>query len=137
MAKKAKNRPADGEFINPVKRHLKQPPLTGMPRGRNTKLDKYAELIGEWRDAINDATREIKGYRAAALKEMLAKKVSFWSHGGVDFIVTPGEPMLKIKTHKAGSSETGGGDEEETQDEGGSDTELYAEDAIDQEGVEA
>ena len=92
---------------------LKQPPLQGMPRVRNAKLDKYAEAVGEHRDAINEATREIKGYRAAALKEMLDKKIAFWSHGGVDFIVTPSEPTLKIKTHKAGSAETGGSEADE------------------------
>ena len=97
MAKKAKTE------LKP----LKQPPLSGVPNLRNAKLDKYAEAVGECRDSINDATREIKGFRAAALKEMLEKKISFWSHGGVDFIVTPGEPQLKIKTHKAGSAETG------------------------------
>ena len=101
MAKKAKTQ----------LKSLKQPPLAGIPRLRNAKLDKYAEIVGECRDAINDATRRIKGFRAAALKEMLEKKTSFWSHGGVDFIVTPGEPALKIKTHKAGSSETGAAEE--------------------------
>lgn len=116
MAKKTKlaklNGRGNGEAIQ-----LKQPALTGMPRVRNARLDKYAEAVGECRDAINDATREIKGFRAAALKEMLDKKVAFWSHGGVDFIVTPGEPELKIKTHKKGSSETGAGMEEAVESE--------------------
>ena len=89
---------------------LTQPTLQGLSRIRNAKLDKYAEAVGECRDMINDATREIKGYRAAALKEMLDKKFHFWSHGGVDFIVTPGEPVLKIKTSKRGSAETGAGE---------------------------
>ena len=102
--------------ISPI-RPLKQPTLAGLPRVRNAKLDKYAEAVGECRDSINEATREIKGYKAAALKEMLAKKVAFWSHGGVDFIVMPGEPVLKVKTHKEGSSETGGGDEDEPEGE--------------------
>ena len=103
---------------------LRQPSLAGMPRIRNTKLDKLAEAIGECRETINDRSREIKGYRAAALKEMLAKALNFWSHGGVDFIMTPGEPELKIKTHKAGSSETGAGDADEA------DGEVYAEAAL-------
>ena len=89
---------------------LKQPTLNGLPRVRNARLDKYAEAVGECRDSINEATREIKGYRAAALKEMLDKKFHFWSHGGVDFIVTPGEAVLKIKTSKRGSAETGAGE---------------------------
>ena len=70
MAKKQKTKSA--------KIQLKQPTLNGMKRVRNAKLDKYAEAMGECRDAINDATREIKGYKAAALKEMLAKEVAFW-----------------------------------------------------------
>ena len=112
-AKQSKKSPLDGVFINPVKRQLKQPTLNGMPRIRNAKLDKYAEAVGECRDSINDATREIKDYKAAALKEMLAKRLAFWSHGGVDFIVTLGEPALKVKTHKEGSSETGSNAEDD------------------------
>ena len=82
---------------------------------RNAKLDKYAESIGECRDAINSATTNEKHYRAAALKEMQAKSIQFWSHGGVDFIRVPGEDKLKVKTHKdGGSPETGEGEPDAT-----------------------
>lgn len=111
---------------------LKQPTLGGMPRVRNARLDKLAEAVGESRDAINNATRDIKSFRAAALKEMIDKGLSFWSHGGVDFIVTPGAPELKIKTHKGGSGETGAGgdpDEELTAEAEDLQREVYADDA--------
>lgn len=110
---------------------LRQPTLGGMPRVRNARLDKLAEAVGESRDAINDATRDIKGFRAAALKEMIEKNLSFWSHGGVDFIVTPGEPELKIKTHKGGSGETGAGAPDDALDAEAAEAqeEVYADDA--------
>lgn len=117
-AKKARqSRKAVAAVLGTGPIRLKQPTLTGLPRIRNAKLDKYAEAVGECRDSINDATREIKGSRAAALKEVLDKKFNFWSHGGVDFIVTPGEPVLKIKTSKRGSAETGAGEAEEAEPE--------------------
>jgi hypothetical protein len=136
MAKKAKatkkkqSKKAAKKILTdgPIRRTLKQPTLTGMPRVRNARLDKYAEAVGECRDKINDATREVKGYKAAALKVMLEKKLSFWSHGGVDFIVTPGDPVLKVKTHKEGSSETGAGEDAEESEEVPAE-DLYAEDA--------
>lgn len=117
MAKKMKTARGNEQAGRVRLKPLKQPTLAGIPRLRNAKLDTYAEAVGECRDSINEATREIKGYRAAALKEMLDKKMSFWSHGGVDFIVMPGEPALKIKTHKGGSAETGAGEADHEPDE--------------------
>jgi hypothetical protein len=84
-----------------------------MPRVRNARLDKLAEAIGECRDVTNTAAIDEKSYRAAALKEMQDKRISHWSHGGVDFIRVPGEDKLKVKTHKDGGSETGSGPDAE------------------------
>ena len=117
MAKKAKKQSKNDveKVLTAGSVRLKQPTLKGMPRVRNAKLDKYAESIGECRDAINSATTNEKHYRAAALKEMQAKSIQFWSHGGVDFIRVPGEDKLKVKTHKdGGSPETGEGEPDAT-----------------------
>ena len=115
QSKNAYEKHRNAEPIGP----LKQPALKGMPRIRNAKLDKYAESIGECRDAINSASVNEKHYRAAALKEMQAKAIQFWSHGGVDFIRVPGEDKLKVKTHKDGGSPETGGEEESPEESSG------------------
>jgi len=86
--------------------------LPGMTQPQNVRLDLICEGLSEQRDVINNAKREEKSSKAAALQEMLNRNYSVYKHAGIELSLVPGADTLRVHVIKQdGDLARGEGDE--------------------------
>lgn len=94
--------------------------LPGMEQVRNVQLDKITEAIADERRTRNAAAVEEKTLKSQAEKEMQRKGLAVYKNNGVEMVMVPGAPTLRVRlvkqtgeaTVEDGTSSGDGGDEE-------------------------
>jgi len=86
--------------------------LPGMTQPQNVRLNLICEGLSEQRDVINNAKREEKSSKAAALQEMTNRNYSVYKHAGIELSLVPGADTLRVHVIKQdGDLARGEGDE--------------------------
>jgi hypothetical protein len=75
-------------------------PLPGMEQVRHTALDKFAHSIGEILDAEATHRADKDSIRQGALKYMHDNDISSYRFAKVEFLRSPGEEKLRVRTVK-------------------------------------
>lgn len=103
--------------------------LPGMEKVRNIQLDKITEAIADERRTKNAALNEEKTLKSQAEKEMQRKNITVYENNGVELVMVPGAPSLRVRLVKQtgeasvedGTSSNGGGDESDGEESGDGD----------------
>jgi len=137
MAKKAarhkKAKPARGKKqtrrqaervlkTGPIRKRPRDIPLPGLEDARIGPLDDIAASISEVRASMNELRTTEAGYLQNALNLMRKYEKTAWRAHGVELVRVPGEEKLRVRTSKEQASA-------ETDEDEGSDDEIYADDA--------